>query len=283
MIDRFKRYLEREFRAIKPTKAAYEKREEMLTQLLEKEQDLKIKGMTDDDLIYDMCIDSLGDVRQNLIDFENRSKKVKTAKRNVLLGLIISVAFVVIIVAAYLITSFALGNAWGKTWLIIVGGIFFGAACVSTLGAVLLMKKKKYLIAQLFLDLDIVLLTVFVFLVLQILFGFSKSWLAFLVMPVILIGVLAVMLDLSGTKLKYLGYGAFVEIFCVMLYIILGITMGLWHPYWILCLVGIIIDIIGVGVLVGIRNAKKKKAEQAEIQERDIDEDEEYYTMWKDR
>ncbi len=283
MIDRFKRYLEREFRAIKPTKAAYEKREEMLTQLLEKEQDLRIKGMTDDDLIYDMCIDSLGDVRQNLIDFENRSKKVKTAKRNVLLGLVISVAFVVIIVAAYLITSFALGNAWGKTWLIIVGGIFFGAACVSTLGAVLLMKKKKYLIAQLFIDLDIVLLTVFVFLVLQILFGFSKSWLAFLVMPVILIGVLAVMLDLSGTKLKYLGYGAFVEIFCVMLYIILGITMGLWHPYWILCLVGIIIDIIGVGVLVGIRNAKKKKAEQAEIQERDIDEDEEYYTMWKDR
>lgn len=283
MIDRFKRYLEREFRAIKPTKAAYEKREEMLTQLLEKEQDLRIKGMTDDDLIYDMCIDSLGDVRQNLIDFENRSKKVKTAKRNVLLGLIISVAFVVIIVAAYLITSFALGNAWGKTWLIIVGGIFFGAACVSTLGAVLLMKKKKYLIAQLFLDLDIVLLTVFVFLVLQILFGFGKSWLAFLVMPVILIGVLAVMLDLSGTKLKYLGYGAFVEIFCVMLYIILGITMGLWHPYWILCLVGIIIDIIGVGILVGIRNAKKKKAEQAEIQERDIDEDEEYYTMWKDR
>jgi len=283
MIDRFKRYLEREFRAIKPTKAAYEKREEMLTQLLEKEQDLRIKGMTDDDLIYDMCIDSLGDVRQNLIDFENRSKKVKTAKRNVLLGLVISVAFVVIIVAAYLITSFALGNAWGKTWLIIVGGIFFGAACVSTLGAVLLMKKKKYLIAQLFLDLDIVLLTVFVFLVLQILFGFNKSWLAFLVMPVIIIGVLAVMLDLSGTKLKYLGYGAFVEIFCVMLYIILGITMGLWHPYWILCLVGIIIDIIGVGVLVGIRNAKKKKAEQAEIQERDIDEDEEYYTMWKDR
>ena len=283
MIDRFKRYLEREFRAIKPTKAAYEKREEMLTQLLEKEQDLRIKGMTDDDLIYDMCIDSLGDVRQNLIDFENRSKKVKTAKRNVLLGLIISVAFVVTIVAAYLITSFALGNAWGKTWLIIVGGIFFGAACASTLGAVLLMKKKKYLIAQLFLDLDIVLLTVFVFLVLQILFGFNKSWLAFLVMPVILIGVLAVMLDLSGTKLKYLGYGAFVEIFCVMLYIILGITMGLWHPYWILCLVGIIIDIIGVGVLVGIRNAKKKKAEQAEIQERDIDEDEEYYTMWKDR
>ena len=283
MIDRFKRYLEREFRAIKPTKAAYEKREEMLTDLLEKEQDLRIKGMTDDDLIYDMCIDSLGDVRQQLLDFENRSKKAKTAKRNILLGLIISVAFVITIVAAYLITSFALGNAWGKTWLIIVGGIFFGAGCASTLGAVLLIKKKKYVLSTLFIDLDIVLLTVFVFLVLQILFGFNKSWLAFLVMPVILIGVLAVMLDLAGTKLKYLGYGVFVEFFCVILYIILGITMGLWHPYWILCLVGIIIDVIGVGVLVGVRNAKKKKAEEAEIQEHDIDEDEEYYTMWKDR
>ena len=283
MIDRFKRYLEREFRAIKPTKAAYELREDMLTQLLEKEQDLRIKGMTDDDLIYDMCIDSLGDVRQSLIDFENRSKKAKTAKRNVVLGLIISVAFVITIVAAYLITSFAIGNAWGKTWLIIVGGLFFGAAAVSTLFGAILLKKKKYLISQIFIDIDIVLLTVFVFLVLQILFGFNKSWLAFLVMVVLIVGVCPVMMDIAGLKLKYLGYAAFIEVFFVMLYIILGITMGLWHPYWILCLAGIIIDVILLGVLVGIRNAKKKKAEQDEIQEHDIDEDEEYYTMWKDR
>ena len=81
MIDRFKRYLEREFKAIKPTQAAMEYREEMLTDLLEKEQDLRIKGMTDDELIYDMCIDSLGDVRQKLIYFESRNVKVKNTKR----------------------------------------------------------------------------------------------------------------------------------------------------------------------------------------------------------
>ena len=73
MIDRFKRFLEREFKAIRPTQAAMEYREDLLTQLLEKEQDLRIKGMTDDELIYEMCIDSLGDVRKNLEEFENRN------------------------------------------------------------------------------------------------------------------------------------------------------------------------------------------------------------------
>ena len=42
MIDRFKRFLEREFKAIRPTQAAMDYREDLLTQLLEKEQDLRI-------------------------------------------------------------------------------------------------------------------------------------------------------------------------------------------------------------------------------------------------
>ena len=52
MKERFKRYLEREFRAIAPTLAAMEYREQMLKQLMDRAQELRIKGIDDEDLIF---------------------------------------------------------------------------------------------------------------------------------------------------------------------------------------------------------------------------------------
>ena len=102
-------------------------------------------------------------------------------------------------------------------------------------------------------------------------------------MVVLLLGVDAVVADITGSKIKLLGYAIFVEVFAVMLYVILGLTLGFWHPYWILCIAGIIIDVVMLGTVIGVKNAKKKKAEDAEIKKHDYDEEEEYYTMWKDR
>lgn len=283
MTERFKRYLEREFRAIRPTQAAMEYREDMLTKLLEKEQDLRIKGMTDDDLIYDMCIDSLGDFRQTLIDFDQREIKINNAKRNALLGVVIAIIAVLTFVVAYLVTSFIVPNSWGKTWLILVGGAFAGIIGLFTLLTVKLFKNKKFFIGRLLIAGSLVLFSTFVFLILQILVHQPKSYLTFLVMVVLLLGVDAVVADITGSKIKLLGYAIFVEVFAVMLYVILGLTLGFWHPYWILCIAGIIIDVVMLGTVIGVKNAKKKKAEQAEVKKHDIDEEEEYYTMWKDR
>ena len=283
MIDRFKRYLEREFKAIKPTQAAMEYREEMLTDLLEKEQDLRIKGMTDDELIYDMCIDSLGDVRQKLIDFENRNVKVKNTKRKVLIGIAIAIFSVLVLVSAYLVVSFAVPNAWAKSWLILVGGIFAGIGGIAIYLSVLFAKKKKYLPLRALVAVCIVLLSVFVFLVLQILFGFNKSWLTFLVMVVFILGVDAVISDITGSKLRYVSYMIFIEVFAIMLYLILGLTMGLWHPEWIIIIAGLVADALFITIVAVVKNKKKKALEQKESDEYNVEENEEYYTQWKDR
>ena len=283
MIDRFKRYLEREFKAIKPTQAAMEYREEMLTDLLEKEQDLRIKGMTDDELIYDMCIDSLGDVRQKLIDFENRNVKVKNTKRKVLIGIAIAIFSVLVLVSAYLVVSFAVPNAWAKSWLILVGGIFAGIGGIAIYLSVLFAKKKKYLPIRALVAVCIVLLSVFVFLVLQILFGFNKSWLTFLVMVVFILGVDAVISDITGSKLRYVSYMIFIEVFAIMLYLILGLTMGLWHPEWIIIIAGLVADALFITIVAVVKNKKKKALEQKESDEYNVEENEEYYTQWKDR
>ena len=51
MKERFKAYLEEQFRQIAPTKAAMEYRKSMLVKMMDRAQELRIKGMQDDELI----------------------------------------------------------------------------------------------------------------------------------------------------------------------------------------------------------------------------------------
>ena len=66
MKERFKTYLEEQFRQIAPTKAAMEYRISMLTKMTDRAQELKIKGMTDDELIYNTVVGELGDFASTL-------------------------------------------------------------------------------------------------------------------------------------------------------------------------------------------------------------------------
>ena len=75
MTERFKKYLEAEFRKISPTKAAMEYRKDTLVKLEELAQDYRIKGMTDDEAIYNSCISSLGDFEAKLKEFENARRR----------------------------------------------------------------------------------------------------------------------------------------------------------------------------------------------------------------
>ena len=126
MKERFKRYLEQQFRAIRPTMAAMEYREKMLRKLMDRAQELRIKGMDDEDLIYDMCIDELGDFGATLAAFDEEEHKVANAKRNAVLGAVCGVGAALALVVVYLIVSFLVPGSWGLTWLILVGGAFAG-------------------------------------------------------------------------------------------------------------------------------------------------------------
>lgn len=147
MKERFKRYLEREFRAIRPTLAAAEYREKVLKQLMDRAQELRIKGIDDEDLIYDMCIDELGDFRATLEQFDEQEHKVANAKRNAVLGAVCAVGAVLAFVIVYLVVSFVT-SAWALTWLILVGGAFIGVIAAAIIMLVKFGKaKNSYLCA----------------------------------------------------------------------------------------------------------------------------------------
>jgi hypothetical protein len=260
-----------------------EYRKETLKKMLDRAQELSIRGLEDEDLIYDMVIDELGDFRAKLVAFENKTVKTAKAKRKTMLTAIFAAGFVLLLTCAYLITSFALGDAWGKTWLIMVGGIFAGICAASVFGAVKLYTKKKYAPARALIALTIVLVTVFVYLFIEILTPLQKGWLAFLVMVIALLGVDTALAFVTKSKIRFVELAAFMEVFSVLLYVILGLTaLAPWHPTWILCLAGVLAIIVEVILLVHRRNKAKNESEDKKINKKYVMTDEDYYTKWDD-
>ena len=100
LTERFKKYLEQQFRTISPTREAMEYREEVLRNLLDRAQEYRIKGMTDENAIYDLCIDSLGDFASTLKDFESRLDNVKRALSKAGIIALCAVAFSLFVVIA---------------------------------------------------------------------------------------------------------------------------------------------------------------------------------------
>ena len=284
MKDRFKRYLEQQFRAIRPTLAAAEYREKMLKQLMDRAQELRIKGMDDEDLIYDMCIDELGDFGATLAAFDEQEHKVANAKRNALLGAVCGVGAVLALVVIYLIVSFLVPNSWGLTWLILVGGAFAGVIAFSVVLLVKFGKAKKYIAMRLMPPVIIVLLCVYLFLLLQLVAGVEMAWLTFLVMVMMIAVFDGVMAFITDFKFRWIELPIVIEVFCVMLYVIIGIAAGaaFWHPGWLLCLGGVVAAIAEAIAIIANRNSKKDAKEKVRIKDKYTKEDESYYTSWKD-
>lgn len=284
MKERFKRYLEQQFRAIRPTMAAMEYREKMLRKLMDRAQELRIKGMDDEELIYDMCIDELGDFGATLAAFDEEEHKVANAKRNAVLGAVCGVGAALALVVVYLIVSFLVPGSWGLTWLILVGGAFAAVIAVAVVLLVKFGKNKKYIPMRLMPVVVIVLLCVYLFLLLQLVAKVDMAWLVFLAMVIMIAAFDAVLAFITEFKFRWVELPVAIEIVCVMLYVILGIVLGsvFWHPGWLLCLGGVVAAIAEAIAIIAIRNSKKDKKEKSRLTDKYNKEDESYYTMWKD-
>ena len=282
MKERFKKYLEEHFRKIAPTQAAMEYRKALLRQLLDREQELRIKGVRDDNLIYDMAISELGDIDQTLEQFEKRQIKSGEVKRKISAASICAAAIVALLTIVYLIVG-GVAKIWHPAWLIMVGGVFAGVSVLLLYGAVKFAKKKKYVPVRIFVAICEVLLTVFVFLLLQLVFKIQGSWMSFLAMVVVLFGVDTAIAFATNSKIKWFELPVFVEILGVMLYVILGITVqGVWNPGWLMCLAGVACALVQIIVVIAKKTKAKNAKEERELEDKNEKEDQKYWTEWDD-
>ena len=126
-----------------------EYREEMLIKLMDFAQDLKIKGMNDEKLIYNLALAQLGDVEKELQDFEEK-RNASRKRRSLKLAAGISVASIIIVtLIVFFAVSFSFEDIFAKSWLILLAGFSVALFVALLFFSIILSGKIKKLLIRL--------------------------------------------------------------------------------------------------------------------------------------
>lgn len=283
MENKFKQFLQIEFQKIPPTKASADYRKELLLDLLDYSQELKLKGITNDDIVFGLAIKSLGDIDTLLQNFENKRLNKNKLKKKGLASVIAVLSIMVPTILIYLVTSLVIKpSIWNWSWIIIVGGSF---ATVTTL-LMLYMVNNKARFGTLFVRLGVLTIvaiwSVFISLVLLIVnlnfvdAKIEKWYVAFIAIPAMLALADLVLSLATNSRGKWLNFAFDIVCFFTILYVVLGLFIdNFWHPGWLLIILGVVIAGAELGIVYGIKTkkVKKEKGNDNEINEK-------YYTEW---
>lgn len=246
MIERFRAFLELAFRELVPTKESEEYKAELLGILMDRADEMKKDGESDEDVIYRQCIYKLGDFKENFDNFK-RVSPMKTVVRKTINYALWGGIYMLVLVAIYLIVSFTAGP-WSKTWLIPVCGALIGIVALLVYNSVLNGKNKRYVGLRMNVALAIILSILITYLCFSVLNPISVwhiSWLLFLFMPIIVSGVDLIISILIESKLIMISLSVFIMLTGTLLYVILGVTgFAAWHPCWLMPVIAFIVDII---------------------------------------
>ncbi len=242
----FIEYIEDSCKNIKDTQISYKYKKNLLDEMTERANEVTHAGLRDEKVLADLLADEYPDLEKNYYIYEKSEKKKARAS---LLRKVFALGGVLFFIAIF-VTYFSVSSAtqaWGKTWLIIVGGIFSMVIFYSSLVAKRLFLWKRWLhpLVRIIIAGCVVLFSVFMFLFVLMMVNPGMSW------TIVIMGVmLALAADLVfafATKQKFRTINLFIYMPAIstMLYVILaGFNVVGWLTGWPIIFVGVIVDFI---------------------------------------
>lgn len=189
--------------------------------------------------------------------------KTKCPLKKLGLPIIIASAIVLAALIVYLAVSLAT-RKWDTTWLIIIGGASLAVIVFSGFLISKYTKREQYLIPRISLAVSIVLAFVVIYLCISVLAEVNKAWIMFLIMVIAAIGADTVFAYWVNSKTRLVNLLVFILAASVLEYVVLALVDLLdWHPYWIIPLVGFLIDVAIVAIK--FKDIFRKKQNEEEI------------------
>ena len=289
MTERMKRFLEEKFRQVTPTKGAMEFRKQTVKRMENYAQDLKVKGMEDEDLIFDMCVQELGDFDKVLADFEANPLQEEMGEHRKVNYVMLGVAAgIFALVVAYLLLG-VLAHLWHPGWLLLVCGLLLGVSAGGVLLAVKCGKEAvrtksnlKWILMRLCVAVVEVVFAVIIFLCWQILMVHPRfAWYTFLVMVCVMFLVDTVIAFITKSKMAFWESLVSVIVTVVMVYVMVGVAVPhFWHPGWMMMPIAVFVDLVLVLGWAWAKRSQKAKKLKASMADKMNGVDEKYYTEW---
>ncbi len=249
-MNNFLEYIDKSFENMKETESLYRYKQKLIAQMTERANELVASGLKDDKIICAIIMEEYPDLEGRYRAAVNRKTEMSKKNRKSSLLAVGAMGGIFAFVCLYLAVSF-LTNAWSKTWMILLGGVFavLVFVCIAVSGKLTKKAGKFGIVPRLLCAASVVLIATYIFLFTTIIVPVPGSWISF---------VLAVPFAMIFDMLLSFKFNKKTGIFSIILYIpviftltyaFLGIAGILpWHPGWLLILLGVLVDFIVVGV-----------------------------------
>ena len=266
-MNNFLEYIDKSFENMKETESLYRYKQRLIAQMTERANELVAAGLKDDKIICTIIMEEYPDLVDRYKAAVNRKAEMSKKSRRGSLLAVGAMGGIFALVCIYLAVSFLTG-AWGKTWMILLGGIF--AALVSAfivLSGKLTKKAGKFgFLPRILCGASVFLIAIYLFLLTTIIIPIPGSWISFvLAVPFALIFDMLLSFKFNK-KTGIFSVILYIPVIFTLTYIFLGIAGVLpWHPGWLLILLGVFVDflVVGVRLLSGTR-VKEEEDEWSE-------------------
>lgn len=264
-------YVDKELSVYADSKNLYLFKKELLAEMAKRANEIIATGIDDEKVLNDLVISEYSDIDKRYTRFVKAKKDKKKAILNSRIIIVGILGFVLALTILYLSVSFAT-NAWGKTWLIMLFGVVAGVVG-ATVAVSKKMEKKlgKFNIVQRLLSVaDVFLTSVFLFLVLRVVFLVEKAWLMLIAAVIVALVADVVMAVKAKEKTAVLNVLIYIPVIATILYVLTALSgVVAWHPGWLLVVISVMIDI----VIVMIRLVKAPKEDDNDMEEDEWSED----------
>lgn len=244
------------------SKLLYTFKRETLDKMDEEFEIASSRGVINDDVFVDMVISRYPNLEADFEKFCSDKITEEKNKNKAKYTAIGSAVYIALLVALYLAISFYT-QQWAITWLIMANGILGWVSYLLTFGVVEVSRLRRmfHIIARVLLAVDVMVISVALFLYTGAYLGSPMSWL-------IVIAGIAAMFICDGifvTKMKQrlavLNILIYIPIISTMLFIIMSATgVVAWSNGWLLIIAGLGIDAVIAGV-----NIYKNKLTEREV------------------
>lgn len=249
-MNNFLEYIDKSFENMKETESLYRYKQKLISEMTERANELVAAGLKDDKIICAIIMEEYPDLAGR---YRSSVKEKATMKKKTRTGSIFAVGTLGGIFGAvclYLAVSFLTG-AWGKTWMLLLGGIFAVLVfAFITFSGKLTKKSGKFgFFSRVLCATAVLLIATYMFLFTTIIVPVQGSWIIF-VLAVPFAMIFDMLLSYKfNKKTGIFSILLYIPVIFTLFYVVLGIAKVLpWHPGWLLILFGILVDFIVVGV-----------------------------------
>lgn len=261
-MNNFLEYIDKSFENMKETESLYRYKQKLIAEMTERANELVAAGLKDDKIICAIIMDEYPDLAGKYKATLKEKTVMKKKKRSGSLFAVGALGGVFASVCLFLAVSFLTG-AWGKTWMLLLGGIFavLVFAFVALSGRLTKKSGKFGFLSRLLCGASVFLIATYMFLFTTVIVPVKGSWVIFiLAVPFAMIFDMLLSYKFNK-KTGIFSILLYIPVIFTLFYVVLGIAKVLpWHPGWLLILFGILADfiIVGVRLLSGTKTAEEE-------------------------